>query len=67
MTTFNDQLRSFRLAKNLTQKAMASLLNITERQYQRYELGTSFPRFHDLILLADFFDVSLDELVGRKR
>ena len=44
---------------------MAEIFNITERGYQNYEIGKSTPNFNVLISLADFFDVSLDYLVGR--
>jgi len=33
--------------------------------YQRYEYGTREPAHKNLIALADYFDVSLDYLVGR--
>ena len=33
--------------------------------YQRYEYGDRSPAFEQLIALADYFDVSLDYLVGR--
>ena len=35
------------------------------RSYQAYEQGTNEPNIEKLILLADFFDVSLDYLMGR--
>ena len=33
--------------------------------YQRYEYGDREPAYQNLIALADYFDVSLDYLVGR--
>jgi len=50
---------------SLTQKQMSAICNIRERSYQNYEGGDRIPRLDDLIALADFFDVSLDYLVGR--
>ncbi len=44
---------------------MAELLNITPRNYQRYETGEVDPPTSKTIFLADYFDVSLDYLVGR--
>lgn len=35
------------------------------RTYQGYEYGESYPEVAKLIAIADFFDVSLDYLVGR--
>lgn len=44
---------------------MADGLNIPEQGYQRYEYGKVVPSARVLIALADFYDVSLDYLVGR--
>lgn len=44
---------------------MAQILDITENQCQRYEYGTTLPTVTVLIAIADYFDVSLDYLVGR--
>ena len=46
-------------------KTMAELLNITPRNYQRYESGEVDPPTSKLIKLADYFDVSTDYLLGR--
>lgn len=65
MTTIGDRLKTLRLQKKYTQKAIAEAVNITEVSYQRYEYGTVRPSIDTLIALADFFDVPLDFLVGR--
>lgn len=65
MNLFGQRLKELRATKNLTQKDMATLLNIKERQFQGYELGTTAPRFQALIFIADYFNVSIDYLVGR--
>lgn len=62
---FKDRLRDLRLECSAKQDTMADLLGIKLRAYQNYEYGTSFPNFKNLIFLADYFDVSLDYLVGR--
>lgn len=46
-------------------KTMAELLKITPRNYQRYENGEVDPPTSKTVFLADYFDVSLDYLVGR--
>ena len=63
--SFQDRLKSLRLARNLTQKQVADATGMAQMAYQRYEYGTREPAFHNLIALADYFDVSLDYLVGR--
>ena len=59
------RLKDLRLSKNLTLKAMAEQLHMVQRNYQRYETGEIDPPLSKAIALADFFDVSLDYLVGR--
>ena len=44
---------------------MAEILGIKERSYQCYEYRERYPDVPGLVAIADFFDVSLDYLVGR--
>lgn len=59
------RLKELRISKGLTLKAMAEHLNMVQRNYQRYETGEVDPPLSKAIALADYFDVSLDYLVGR--
>lgn len=61
----SERLVECRRQKNVTQKAVASGLGISERGYQRYELEEREPTLSIAIAIADFFGVSLDYLVGR--
>lgn len=65
MADFPERLKLCRKHKGITQKQMAAFCNVSERHYQSYEGGTNWPRADGLIALADYFDVSLDYLVGR--
>lgn len=65
MASLNAQFKKIRLERGFTQKQVADGLNIPEQGYQRYEYGKVVPSALVLIALADFFDVSLDYLVGR--
>ncbi len=65
MQNFSSTLKYLRLQNKQYQKDLAELLNITIRQYQRYESGEQEPNIAALITLADHFNVSLDYLVGR--
>lgn len=49
----------------MTQEQLANLLNGKKSLISNYENGYSTPDIETLIKLADIFDVSLDELVGR--
>lgn len=63
---FSSRLKEIRKSKGLTQKQLAQALGAaTERGIQSYELGEREPAFKQLLTLADYFDVSLDYLVGR--
>ncbi len=62
---FCARLKSLRTEKNLTQKELADSVGMTDRAIQRYEYGEREPAYQCLLALADFFDVSIDYLVGR--
>lgn len=60
-----DALKRFRKEYKVTQKHAAEISGVAERVFQSYEYGKVVPTVTVLISLADFFDVSLDYLVGR--
>ena len=62
---FCERIRELRNERDMTQKEVAAGLEIGYRAYQYSELEQRYPDFHGLIAIADFFDVSLDYLVGR--
>lgn len=61
----NQRLRSLRLENNVTQQSVANALGVTVGNVQKFEYGTARPKLENVIKLADFFNVSLDYLVGR--
>lgn len=65
MSLLGDRLKQLRKLKNVMQKDIAAHLETTTLAYQRYEYGDREPNLTKLIALADYFDVSLDYLVGR--
>ena len=60
------RIRDLREDKDKTQKEIADLLNMQLTVYRRYELGERELPLWAAIKLADYYDVSLDYLVGRK-
>ena len=58
-------LKELRKENKKTQEEISQLLNVTPQSYSRYELEVSEPSIEALIKLADYYDVSLDYLVGR--
>lgn len=65
MPSFADRLKELRKTKNVTQKQIAELLSINERNYRRYEAGDVDPSASNTTKLADYFEVSTDFLLGR--
>ena len=58
-------LKNLRQQKKLTQDELAKELNITRPTYANYESEITQPTIETLIKLADYFNVSIDYLVGR--
>lgn len=65
MTTLPERLLELRNSLNQIQTDIAKGSNLSLRQYQIIENNESEPKLTALIALADYFDVSLDYLVGR--
>lgn len=63
--SFSERLVLLRKSNGLTQKKLATEMNLSELAIQNYESQRRKPAFDVLIALADYFDVSLDYLVGR--
>ena len=60
-----DRLKEMRTTRKVTQPQVAEVLNMSVRTVQKYESGEIEPTEGVLITLADYFNVSLDYLVGR--
>ena len=60
------RIRDLREDDDLTQEYIAKIvLNCTRSAYSKMEAGSRLISINDLIKLADFYNVSLDYLVGR--
>jgi len=63
---FHKNLKELRLSLDLTQKEVAKAINISPRTLGYYENGERFPNKPEILLkIADYFDVSIDYLLGR--
>ncbi|MBZ1508892.1 helix-turn-helix domain-containing protein [Leuconostoc mesenteroides] len=60
-----NRLRELRKERGLSQVRLANEMSINIKTLRRYEVGENNPRVAILIELADYFDVSIDYLVGR--
>lgn len=61
---FCDRLKQLREEKGLTQKEFAHILNINRANIAGYESQGKEPNFDRLKEFAEFFDVSIDYLIG---
>ena len=62
---FPKRLRALRERRRMTRIALAECCGLSKNAVARYERGEREPKIETLILLADFFDCSVDYLVGR--
>ena len=62
-----ENLKNARKSKGLTQQQLAERLQIPRVNYTRYETNAVRPDYETLIRIADFYEVSLDEIFDRAR
>lgn len=65
METFGTRLGRIRKENNYTQETIANKLNVTAQAVSKWENDITSPDIDTLIKLADIFNISIDELVGR--
>lgn len=64
MLHLSENLKRFRILKNLTQEDIAKFLNITPQSVSKWERGESYPDITFLPALANILERSIDELIG---
>ena len=62
---FCDSFKSLRKYFGVNQGVIAELLNISVKTVSHWETGYTEPSIEQLKVLADYFDITIDELVGR--
>ena len=65
MKVLGQRLKDLRKQKKVGQNEVAELLGVSLRSYQFYESGEYDPSLPNLVVLADYFQVSTDYLLGR--
>lgn len=65
LTALGNRLKNLRENKDLKQSQIADALHISQQNYSRYENGQVELPLGTLVQLADYFDVSVDYLLGR--
>lgn len=66
MTSFKNRLKELRTKRGLSQRALADDLHISKSAVSMYENGTREPDHETTELIADYFNVDVDYLLGRK-
>ena len=59
---FNEKLIELRKSKELSQDELGNELGVSRQTISKWELGQSYPDFQRLVLLSDYFGLSLDAL-----
>lgn len=59
------RLQDMRLEQNLSQRQLGEILHISQRTYSHYEFGSRHVPLEMLKRIADYYDTSVDYLVGR--
>ena len=62
---FNENLKEARLKSGLSQKDVAENIGVAKSTYSLYESGSREPNVNTIKKIADFFNVSVDYLLGR--
>ena len=62
---FRIRLKSMRESRHMSQKELATAFSVTQGTVGNWESGTREPNFDTLSKLADYFDCSVDYLLGR--
>ncbi|HIS12398.1 MAG TPA: helix-turn-helix transcriptional regulator [Candidatus Onthocola stercoravium] len=62
---YYSRIKEIREDKGYTQKDIAKILNTTQQQYSKYELGIQIIPLEKINTLANYYNTSIDYLVGR--
>ena len=60
-----QRIQDLRTDADMSQKQLSEILHISQRSYSHYETGSRNSPVEMLIRLANYYDISVDYLVGR--
>lgn len=66
MATFSERLKELRKSRHLSQRELADKMHISKSAVSMYESGQREPDHKTLEEIADYFNVDIDYLLGRK-
>lgn len=64
MASFSRRLKELRVSKNLGQKEVGVIIGVSDSSIRKYETGERTPNPDALAKLAEFFNVTVDYLIG---
>lgn len=62
---FSKNLKTLRLDKGLSQKKLASMIDVSQQCISEWENGNNEPTLSSLWKLSEVLEISIDELVGK--
>ena len=65
MSDFSERIKALRQEQGMTQEALGKVIGVKRDSIYTYETGKNYPEVRNLIVLADYFGVSTDYLLGR--
>lgn len=65
--SFGNRLRELRITKGLTQQQLADTIKLSKANVSKYEADLVEPNLDTLRLLSEFFNVSIDYLLGQEK
>lgn len=60
-------LKKLRKEKGITQEQLAEILNVSGRTVSRWETGNNMPDISILVYIADYYDISIPEIISGER
>ena len=66
MSSFGTRLKRLRINKDMTQQDFAEHFDLNKSSISKYEKDKNLPENQLLVEIADYFDVSVDYLLGRR-
>lgn len=66
MINYGESLRAHREEAGISQLELSKKIGTSHQNINRWERGEVLPNIDFCVRLADFYGISLDELVGRK-
>lgn len=65
MADFSERIKALRCGQGMTQEALGKIIGVKPDSIYTYEKGRNYPEVRNLMILADYFGVSTDYLLGR--